>query len=543
MDQNISIIMSIVVFKLSTMDVETFVNAVSERVIDYINDNSDRPLADYVPPAKLQAVTDLDFSEEGNGSEGILSDIDEYLRLCVKTDRPEFMNPLWAGVSLAGLAAEMIANVANTSMYTYEIAPLATLIELQVLHRLADMIGFTNFQTGGAGTFTTGGSNGNMLGMLCGRQFVVPHSTEDGIDGRNLVAFVSKESHYSVVMSGNVLGIGHRNVIKIACDEEGRMLASELNAAILRAKTQGKVPFCVVSTAGTTVRGAFDPIEEISEVAERYGIWHHVDAAWGCPAMFSDVQRHLLKGIERADSCSIDAHKMMGLQLMCSALLVNRDHKKILAAVCSHGDGAHYLYHAETENVDLGRYSLQCGRRNDALKLWLAWREVGNRGWERLVDGYCSLAQYLERAVQGHPELQMMSSRQWTNVCFRYRPLAATGARASDEELRGTDLNGLNSQLRERLMRSGRFMISKANIGADVILRPVVANPLTTKATLDALLLEVVAIGRDVSHSSKTYQAASTATANVAAALSMSNTSLGAKIQNNNLFLIPTDEP
>jgi glutamate/tyrosine decarboxylase-like PLP-dependent enzyme len=502
-----------------TMDVESFVDAVSERVVGYVRDDKTRPLVDYVPPAKLEQASDLEFSEEGGGLEQVLLDIDEYLRRCVKTDRPEFMNPLWAGVSLAGLAAEMIANVANTSMYTYEIAPLATLIELKCLERLADQIGFTTFGTGGAGTFTTGGSNGNMLGMLCARQHAFPNSTENGIDGRALVAFVSSEAHYSVCMSGNVLGIGHRNVVKVAVDCRGRMLPEALAAAAQAARDAGKTPFCVVSTAGTTVRGAFDPIDEITAVARREGMWHHVDAAWGAPAMFSETHRGLLRGIGSADSASIDAHKMMGLQLVCSALLVNKDHRKVLAAVCSHGDGAHYLYHAETEDVDLGRYSLQCGRRNDALKLWLAWREVGTCGWGRMVDGYCELAAYLEQAVLAHPELELMSARQWTNVCLRYRPLGmardrdaaacstscstmsgvADAESGDDTQTTRAVLNKLNGELRERLMRMGHFMISKAVIGADAVLRPVVSNPRVTRKTLDELLSEIVSIGRGLS--------------------------------------------
>lgn len=190
-------------------------------------------------------------------------------------------------------------------MYTYEIAPLASLIELQVLKRFADLVGFTNFASGGAGTFTTGGSNGNMLGMLCARQYHFPESTREGVDGRKLVAYVSKESHYSVAMSGNVLGIGHNNIVKVACDEDGRMSPAALLKEIQSTRAEGKTPFCIITTAGTTVRGAFDPFDAVSDVAEQENVWHHVDGAWGGPALFSFKHKGLLKGIERADSTSI----------------------------------------------------------------------------------------------------------------------------------------------------------------------------------------------------------------------------------------------
>jgi glutamate/tyrosine decarboxylase-like PLP-dependent enzyme len=470
------------------MEIERFINEVGERVVKYLNDSDERPLSSYVSPDDLRNAVDMEFPKYGHGREKVLGDIDQYLRSCVKTDKAEFMNPLWAGVNVAGLAGEIIANLANTSMYTYEIAPLASLIELQVLKKLADLSGFTNFDNGGAGTFTTGGSNGNMLGMLCARQYHFPESTSEGIDGRKLVAFVSKESHYSVAMSGNVLGIGHKNVIKVACDDAGRMSPAALQKEIHRTRSEGKTPFCIITTAGTTVRGAFDPFDAVSDIAERENIWHHVDGAWGGPALFSSSHRRLMKGLERADSTSIDAHKIMGMQLTCSVFLVNKNHRHVLGTVCSHGDSAHYLYHEATENVDLGRYSLQCGRRNDALKLWLAWREIGDQGWENMIDRYMSLAAYLERKVKSEPRLEMMSSRQWTNVCFRYK------FKASDDEK-----NVLNSSLREKLMQEGKFMISKAKINEDIILRPVLANPKTTETTLDNLIKEILRIGDDMS--------------------------------------------
>lgn len=183
-----------------------------------------------------------------------------------------------------------------------------------------------------------------------------------------------------------------------------------------------------------------------------------------------------------------DAHKIMGMQLTCSLFLINKNHRQVLGSVCSHGDSAHYLYHDATQDVDLGRYSLQCGRRNDALKLWLAWREIGDQGWEAMIDRYMSLADYLEKKVKAHPNLEMMSSRQWTNVCFRYKFNDAT----MDEK------NTLNSALRERIMHEGRYMISKAKIHDDVVLRPVIANPSTEESTLDGLLAEVLRVGEEI---------------------------------------------
>ena len=464
------------------MDVVDFIDALSSRVVNYLDSaNSPGKVVDYLPAKSLSKTTDIKLPLEGRGLDSVLDDIDNYLRACVKTNRAEFMNPLWGGVSLAGLAGEIIANLSNTSMYTYELAPLATLIEQTIISRVGEIIGFP--QSGGS--LTTGGSNGNMLGILCARQAMIPTSTHSGFDGRDMVIFVSEEAHYSVLMAANVLGIGHRNVIKVSCDDEGRMKPSSLEDEIIFAKKEGRTPFCVVATAGTTVRGAFDPIRELADIAHREGLWYHIDAAWGGSCLFSNELNSLMSGCELADSICWDAHKMLGMPLICSLFIVKD--KSILGRVCAHGESAHYLFHSDTEEVDLGRYSLQCGRRNDALKLWLAWREKGDAGWAKIVENYFSLANHLEQRVNQEASLTMMSTRQWTNVCFRFDP-----------QQENVDLNALNAEIRDRIMKGGKFMFSRANIGDDVILRLVISNPKVTEQSLDALADEIITIGYEI---------------------------------------------
>ncbi len=464
------------------MDVVDFIDALSSRVVNYLDSaNSPGKVVDYLPAKSLSKTTDIKLPLEGRGLDSVLDDIDNYLRACVKTNRAEFMNPLWGGVSLAGLAGEIIANLSNTSMYTYELAPLATLIEQTIISRVGEIIGFP--QSGGS--LTTGGSNGNMLGILCARQAMIPTSTHNGFDGREMVIFVSEEAHYSVLMAANVLGIGHRNVIKVSCDDDGRMKPSSLEDEIIFAKKEGRTPFCVVATAGTTVRGAFDPIRELADIAHREGLWYHIDAVWGGSCLFSNELNSLMSGCELADSICWDAHKMLGMPLICSLFIVKD--KSILGRVCAHGESAHYLFHSDSEEVDLGRYSLQCGRRNDALKLWLAWREKGDAGWAKIVENYFSLANHLEQRVNQEASLTMMSSRQWTNVCFRFDP-----------QQENVDLNALNAEIRDRIMKGGKFMFSRANIGDDVILRLVISNPKVTEQSLDALADEIITIGYEI---------------------------------------------
>ena len=458
-----------------------FLDGLIERIDSYIqsSDKNNQKTVDFLNAESRRKVTDLSLPLEGNGSQSILDDIDSFLRQCVKTNRPEFMNPLWGGLNIAGFAGEVISALTNQSMYTYELSPIATLIEKAIIDRMMEIVGYGE----GFGTLTTGGSNGNMLGMLCARQSINPLSSLDGFDGSKYVAFVSAEAHYSTLMSANVIGIGHQNLVKVSCDSRGRMKPQSLLEEINRVIESNRIPFCIIATSGTTVRGSFDPIRELATIAHDNNIWLHVDAAWGGSCLFSKRHRYLMDGIELADSVCWDAHKMMGLPLICSVFLTK--HKSILRAVCAHGDAAHYLFHEDSKDVDLGRYSLQCGRRNDSLKLWIAWREIGDSGWARMVEKYCELSDYLENLVIENAHLSMMSERNWSNICFRF-------------EADGYDLNELNTEIRNRMMREGIHLVSRSNIGDDIVIRAVVANPLIDEEVLRSLISSVERHGKEI---------------------------------------------
>ena len=462
---------------VSHIEVDDFLDEVLLRIRSHFE--GEEKVVDFVPQGSLRKTVDLSLPLEGRGIDSVMADIDEFLRYSVRTNHPGFMNPLWGGMNIAAFAGEVIATLSNNSMYTFELSPMATLIEQALIRRMCEIVGYSD----GNGSLTTGGSNGNMIGMMCARYQIDPLGQRRGFSGDNLVCYVSIESHYSVLMAANVLGIGFDNVIKIPCDESGRMRIDKLQEEIERTRANGQTPFCVIATAGTTVRGAFDPIKEIAETCSDNDIWLHVDAAWGGSCMFSTKHRELMDGVELADSVCWDAHKMMGVPLVCSAFLIKKP--EILRKVCSHGDVAHYLFHGDSEDVDIGRISLQCGRRNDALKLFLAWREKGDAGWARLVDSYVDLADHLQSLVEADEKLEMVSSRVWSNVCMRY-------------VVEGFDLNDVNFQIRERMMREGRFMVSSSKVGDIVILRPVIANPAVTRDVLNRFVENAVQIGDDI---------------------------------------------
>lgn len=436
-----------------------------QRVIDivnaYLKSNTDPEsvVTHHLPPGELLSKIDLTLSEEGCSIDDLYKAIDQYLTFSVRTGHRQFFNQLWSGFSLPGFLGEMIASLANTSMYTYEVAPVATLMEKELIKKLGGFCGFENPE----GLFVTGGSNGNLQAMMIARNRTVPQVKMEGYrNAPELIAFVSKEAHYSFEKSANVLGIGSANLRKIKTDAMGRMIPEEFALAIEESLRQGKRPFFVGATAGTTVKGAFDPLGEIARIAKLHDLWFHVDGALGGTVILSPRYRNLLEGLNKADSFAYNAHKLMGLPLICSILLV-REKGHLLST--NSISGADYIFHDEAfGSQDLGPMSLQCGRRVDALKLWLSWKFYGDLGYAERIDRFFELAASAEEIVERTPSLELMAPRSSVNVCFRYLP--------DNSE----DIDEFNLRLREELARSGKSLVNYARLGEDVAIRLVIAN-------------------------------------------------------------------
>lgn len=469
---------------LSDFD-ERLLQGVFARVWRYLGDSADAtlPVTKARSPQELKNRLELAVGRTGIDIDTMLSDIDNYLDESVKTSHPHFMNPLWGGTNIASLAGEIITALTNTSMYTFELAPMATLIENEMVDTMLKLVGYK----AGEGIFTTGGSNCNLLGLLCARDRKFPDAQRVGLGGKQLVVFISEDAHYSAAMAANVIGIGLDNLITIPTDEHGAMRPNLLQEAIGAEKRAGNFPFCVIATAGTTVRGGVDPMVELAEICHQEKLWLHVDAAWGGATLLSPKTRPLLVGIDLADSIGWDPQKMMGVHLCCSVFLVKNS--GTLEKVCVHTEKAHYLLLEGGKDFDLGNMSLQCGRRVDALKLWLAWRAKGDEGWASLIERYFSLAEYLVTKVKEHTRLELVVEPSMTNVCIRYIGYGINEARE----------DSITAGIRSELITTGRFMVSSSNIDGRPILRAVITNPQINEKTIDELISSIVEIGGSLS--------------------------------------------
>jgi sulfinoalanine decarboxylase/sulfinoalanine decarboxylase/aspartate 1-decarboxylase len=236
-----------------------------------------------------------------------------------------------------------------------------------------------------------------------------------------MTLYTSKESHYSIPKNAAFAGIGRDQVRFIKTNEKGEMDIHHLNDTIEEDKNQGYIPFFVNATAGTTVLGAFDDIDAIHKVCKKHDLWLHVDGAYCGGVIFSKKYQSLVKGIEQSDSFSVNAHKMMGTPITCSIIVTKN--KKNLSK--SFSNEAEYLYQNDDEDFDLGKTSLQCGRRNDALKFWTLWKSIGNNGLEKLINKQFYLADIARDYIKNHPDYTLYSFENSISVCFNYKDIPA----------------------------------------------------------------------------------------------------------------------
>ncbi|XP_018322995.1 cysteine sulfinic acid decarboxylase-like [Agrilus planipennis] len=405
-------------------------------------------------PEDLKKTFDFSLDQHGTSHEKLLALIKNTIKFSVKTGHLYFINQLFSGLDPYGLAGQWLTDALNASMYTYEVAPVFTLMETTVIQEVCRMVG-PDWQDG---MFCPGGSMANGIAIHLARfkyNKSIKHCGASGMP--RLVMFTSEESHYSTHKFAAFLGIGEDNVIGVKTDDVGRIIPEDLERTIAEEQEKGGVPFMVVATMGTTVRGAFDPVEDIFVICRRHGLWLHVDAAWGGGLIFSQKHRSKLNGIERANSIVINPHKLLAVPQQCSLLLLK---DKAILKQC-HSKGAEYLFQKDKyydQSYDPGDKHLQCGRKCDVFKFWLMWKAKGSSGLARHVDAILETAEYFESQIEARPDYLLVSRRQFINVCFWYMPRYLQGKTDAVKEC-GEQLHKVAPQIKAVMVKHGSVMI------------------------------------------------------------------------------------
>ncbi|XP_031665798.1 glutamate decarboxylase 1-like isoform X2 [Oncorhynchus kisutch] len=499
-------------------------------------DRSTKVLDFHHPHQLLEGMEgfNLELSDQPESLEQILVDCRDTLKYGVRTGHPRFFNQLSTGLDIIGLAGEWLTSTANTNMFTYEIAPVFVLMEQLTLKKMREMIGWPSGE--GDGIFSPGGAISNMYSVMIARYKYFPEVKTKGMSAApRLVLFTSEHSHYSIKKAGAALGFGSENVVLLSTDERGRVIPADLEAKILDVKQKGYHPLFVNATAGSTVYGAFDPINEIADICEKYDMWLHVDVrtvcvrvcacvhasvcfgtimfcpidlmvcvfflqgAWGGGLLMSRKHRHKFSGVERANSVTWNPHKMMGVPLQCSAILVRE--KGILAGCNSMCAG--YLFQPDKQydvSYDTGDKAIQCGRHVDIFKFWLMWKAKGTIGFEQHIDKCLDLSQYLYDKIRNRQGYEMVFQGvpQHTNVCFWYIPPSLRGLEHNSEEYR-EKLHKVAPKIKAMMMESGTTMVGYQPQGQKVnFFRMVVSNPAALQSDIDFLIDEIERLGHDL---------------------------------------------
>jgi aromatic-L-amino-acid decarboxylase len=401
-----------------------------------------------------------------------LDDAARILDESIAQPRPRY----FAFIGSSGLE---IGTIGDLLAHTYDInlavdARAATEIENQAVRWVSEFVGFP----AAIGAFTSGGTISNVTALAAAREQALPGSRVEGLSGRRPAIYCSAEVHYSITRAVELLGIGSNNLRDLPIDESHRLRPEALAEAIDRDVAEGVTPVAVVATAGTTLTGAIDPIGRIADVCAEREVWLHVDGAYGLPAASVPAAREPFRGLERADSVSVDAHKWLYLPKACGVVLVRE--RDALTRAFAHEEG--YLPHQQHElhAVDI---TLEYSRPFRALKLWLAFRAHGAPQFRNAIAQNLHEAALLYRAASAAEDFETMAEPpQLSIVPIRHAPAGVA------------DLNGHNEALAKSIQADGRVYLASALIDGEVWLRPCFVNFRTT----DDDVLSILEVARDL---------------------------------------------
>ena len=438
----------------------------------------ERPFSGVTPAESAAKVGPVDLDGPTLDLEGVLTELSEvYLDDAVWFHDPRYAAHLNCPVVVPALLAEVFVSAVNSSLDTWDQSAGGTLIERKLIDWTAGRIGFG---ADADGIFTSGGTQSNLQALLLARgQACLAESDPTAPLAATLARlriFATAESHFSVQKAASVMGLGAEAVVLVPTDHLHRMDPFALADSLASAAAHDLLPMAVVATAGTTDLGAIDPIDRIADVCRAHHAWLHVDAAYGGGLLASTRRRHLLAGIERADSVTIDFHKTW-FQPVSSSAVVVRD-AETMRHVTWHAD---YLNPKAAQLPNQVDKSMQTTRRFDALKLWTTLRMTGADAIGDMFDTTIDLARELFWVLtddEWAADFEVAMQPTLSTVVFRFRPVAVDP----------TDASALNTRIRRELFAGGEGVVASTTFHGETWLKLTLLNPTATVGGLCDLL-------------------------------------------------------
>lgn len=388
---------------------------------------------------------------------------------------PRFFGYVFGSGEPIGSLGNFAASVLHQNATAWRSGPAAITIERTVIRWLASAIGCEGF----SGSLTSGGSSANLMGLCMAREAKAP-ANQAGLQGGGVI-YCSAEAHMSIPKAAALLGLGHNAVRLIAVDDAFRMRTADLRQEIMRDLQNGKVPIAVVASAGTTATGSIDPMSTIADICHEFGLWFHVDGAYG--ALASLAIPDVFRGMERADSVSLDPHKWLYQPAGCGCLLY-RNSSDARKAFGHSGEYARVLSDDPIEGFAFFEESMELSRPFRALALWLSMRFHGLEAFRESIREDLRLAQLLAELIDAEPKLERLAPVALSAVNFRY--------------VGSVDADGFNKSILSKVIQRGRVYVSNAEIRGNFALRACIVNHRSTENDVRCIVSEVLAAAEDM---------------------------------------------
>ena len=441
----------------------------ADRMADYFENVDQYPVKAQVEPGQIRDLLDTNPPAEAESLDRILQDFDQnILQGITHWQHPRFYGYFPANVSEPSVLAEMLTSVIGAQCMSWVTSPAAAELEEQMMKWLIELL---DLPKQWQGCIQSTASEATLVSLLTAReQFTKWKINEQGFSGdEQFVVYASEQVHSSIDKAIRISGLGQQNLRKIPVDESYALDPQALEAAIRQDQQDGKTPLAVISVLGTTATTAIDPIPQISDIARKYNLWHHVDAAYAGTAMILPEYRHWNEGLESVDSFVFNPHKWMGVQFDCSAYFV----KDAEALKRTFSINPSYLQTGLDEQVTNFRdWGIPLGRRFRALKLWFVLRMYGREGLQQMIRRHISLGQKLAGWIDEHPGFELMAPVPLNLVCFRCHPSGV------DDQ---SKLNDLNRWLMEQLNDSGKMFLTHAELEGAFVIRWVTGQTKVTE--------------------------------------------------------------
>lgn len=454
---------------------EEYNNAITtaRQLVNSFLENNRTPFSGITPDQLRALFAQVEFDTPLPDYESLFREVEElYVNHATAFHLPNYIAHLNCPVVIPALAAEVLIAAINSSQDTWDQSAGGTLMEQKLVSWTCHEIGFP---AQADGVFTAGGSQSNLMGLLLARDYYSREKLAFDTRKNGLPAaasrfriFVSEMTHFSIQNTVSLMGLGEKSLVKVKTDNGFRLSPTHLEQAINKELEDGNLPIAVIATAGTTDFGNIDPLAPIGEIVAKYGMWFHVDAAYGCGLLLTQKYRHLLNGIEMANSVTTDYHKAFFQPISSSAFLV-RDHR-YLDLITHHAD-----YLNPQENVfeglnQINKTITQSTRRFDALKLWCTLRLMGREKLGHYIETIIETTEKTANLLDKDTDFELLTHSDISALVFRYHPAGINDV-LSDR---------LNQYIKKEMFQEGKAIVAGTRVNDAFYLKFTLLNPLTT---------------------------------------------------------------